>query len=272
MTTNTQGAADLIAALKEAQSAINSMKVEAETAAQGDEQMMLEACETISNEGLQADMAIRAALAFAAAQSKQETDATHLRELAAYRLTVENLEREIAAQQPAPSPAPAGWKLVPVEPTEEMLKAADDGDDAYTLRCFGPGVQRVMQGPYDHYCAMLDAAPTAQADTQPAQQGVSYAALPESFLEIPDVQDESGINAYYSREVVLECIDAALASHGQAPAHTPADSVLEDAEIDRIVPALEPVSEDFPAEWAVWKDRERIREELRAARKQGGAT
>lgn len=43
------------------------MKVEAETAGQGDEQMMLEACETISNEGLQADMAIRAALASAAA-------------------------------------------------------------------------------------------------------------------------------------------------------------------------------------------------------------
>ena len=52
-----------------------------------------------------------------------------------------------------------------------------------------------------------------------AQQG-AYAALPESFLEIPDVQDESGINAYYSREVVLECIDAALASHEQAPAAT----------------------------------------------------
>lgn len=31
-----------------------------------------------------------------------EADATHLRELSAYRLTVENLEREIAAQQPAP--------------------------------------------------------------------------------------------------------------------------------------------------------------------------
>ena len=48
------------------------------------------------------------------------------------------------------------------------------------------------------------------------RQGVAYAALPESFLEIPDAQDESGINAYYSREAVLECIDAALASHGQA--------------------------------------------------------
>lgn len=62
--------------------------------------------------------------------------------------------------------------------------------------------------------AMLAAAPAQPA----AQQGVAYAELSESFLEIPDVQDESGINAYYSREVVLECIDAALASHGQAPA------------------------------------------------------
>ena len=53
---------ELEEALSSAQQAINSMKVEAETAAQGDEQMMLEACETISNEGLQADMEIRAAL------------------------------------------------------------------------------------------------------------------------------------------------------------------------------------------------------------------
>lgn len=53
---------ELEEALTSAQQAINSMKVEAETAAQGDEQMMLEACETISNEGLQADMEIRAAL------------------------------------------------------------------------------------------------------------------------------------------------------------------------------------------------------------------
>lgn len=64
----------------------------------------------------------------------------------------------------------------------------------------------------DHVTALAAGQATA------AQQGAAYAALPESFLEIPDVQDESGINAYYSREAVLECIDAALASHGQAPA------------------------------------------------------
>lgn len=50
-------------ALQEAQRAINSMKAEAETAgAGGDEQMLQDAAEAISNEGLQADMAIRAAL------------------------------------------------------------------------------------------------------------------------------------------------------------------------------------------------------------------
>ena len=52
-------------ALIAARKAINSMKVEAETAAQGDEQMMLDACERISNEGLDASAAIDAAIAAA---------------------------------------------------------------------------------------------------------------------------------------------------------------------------------------------------------------
>ena len=50
-------------ALIAARKAINSMKVEAETAAQGDAQMMLDACERISNEGLDASTAIDAAIA-----------------------------------------------------------------------------------------------------------------------------------------------------------------------------------------------------------------
>lgn len=52
----------LVQALIGAQRAINSMKVEAETAAQGDEQMMLDACEQISNEGLEASLAIQAVI------------------------------------------------------------------------------------------------------------------------------------------------------------------------------------------------------------------
>ncbi|MDX0180891.1 hypothetical protein GOC16_08505 [Sinorhizobium meliloti] len=34
--------------------------------------------------------------------------------------------------------------------------------------------------------------------------------------------------------------------------------------IDRIVPAIGPVSENFVAEWDLWQDRKRIREELAA--------
>lgn len=45
-------------------------------------------------------------------------------------------------------------------------------------------------------------------------QGVQAApkAAPESFLDGADVQDESGVLAYYSREAVLACITAALES------------------------------------------------------------
>jgi hypothetical protein len=75
-----------------------------------------------------------------------------------------------AEAKPAPA-EPEGWKLVPVEPTPEMIEAANEGDDAYTLRCFGPGVQRVMQGPEDHWLAMLAAAPAAPAPVPEADFG-----------------------------------------------------------------------------------------------------
>lgn len=58
----------------------------------------------------------------------------------------------------SPPEGMAGWKWVPVEPTEEMLAAAHDGDREYTLRNFGD-VMTVMQGPYDHWAAMIAAAP-----------------------------------------------------------------------------------------------------------------
>jgi len=193
-TTNTQGAADLIAALKEAQSAINSMKVEAETAAQGDEQMMLEACETISNEGLQADMAIRAALAFAAAPSKQEADATHLRELAAYRLTVENLEREIAAQQPAPSAA----AVVNPDPHAELRKTWQPGQ-RWQARSFrngqwGPWTDAVASEPFwfphqDYRRHPDDLAPQPSTTAQAASSAV-LKAIREANMQLVRTGDD----------------------------------------------------------------------------------
>lgn len=85
--------------------------------------------------------------------------------------------------RPAPAEPQAvakGWKLVPVEPTAEMLKAADDGDDEYTLRNFGPDCQRVMQGPYDHYVAMISASPAAPAQPQAQSATLRQCTNPDS--------------------------------------------------------------------------------------------
>jgi Lar family restriction alleviation protein len=48
----------------------------------------------------------------------------------------------------APSALPAGWKLVPVEPTEDMLDAVDDLEE-------GAGYSRI-------YRAMLSASPPSE--------------------------------------------------------------------------------------------------------------
>jgi hypothetical protein len=79
---------------------------------------------------------------------------------------IERTEEAITAiKQARSAPAAKGWKLVPVNPTPEMLAAADQGDREYTLRNFGD-VQTVMQGPEDHYVAMLAAAPAQPAPVQ----------------------------------------------------------------------------------------------------------
>jgi hypothetical protein len=85
--------------------------------------------------------------------------AWHDANLAAYLERPEKDRRILYTTPPAAQPAVhEGWRLVPVEPTDEMLAAADEGDREYTIRNFGD-VQTVMQGPYDHYVAMLAAAP-----------------------------------------------------------------------------------------------------------------
>ena len=60
------------------------------------------------------------------------------------------------------------------------------------------------------------AAPGAAIDAREQED-------PEAFLDtgLADVQDESGINTYYSRNAVLECIAAALASRSEAPEARP---------------------------------------------------
>lgn len=74
------------------------------------------------------------------------------------KLCVALIEAKAAIAAARQERVPDGWVLVPREPTPEMLAAAHDGDVAYTLRNFGD-VMTVMQGPYDHWCAMIAAAP-----------------------------------------------------------------------------------------------------------------
>lgn len=59
-----------------------------------------------------------------------------------------------------------GFVMVPVEPTPEMLDAAYAGDREYTLRNFGD-IMTVMQGPYDHWCAMIAAAQAGAQEPKP---------------------------------------------------------------------------------------------------------
>ena len=98
------------------------------------------------------------------------------------------------------SVVPKGWKLVPEEPTPEMVKAAHDSDAAYSLRNFGPGFHLCQSGE-DHWSAMLAAAPQcpqpqAQWDAsqikQPGWDHV-FAAFVEGAREAranPDATDE----------------------------------------------------------------------------------
>jgi hypothetical protein len=67
--------------------------------------------------------------------------------------------RQFAALARPPA-LPPGWVAVPVEPTREMIEAADEADAEYTFRNFGDGASLQQQSGYDHYVAMLAAAPT----------------------------------------------------------------------------------------------------------------
>jgi hypothetical protein len=66
-----------------------------------------------------------------------------------------------SALRVAMAPKP-GFVMVPIEPTEAMLEAAHNGDREYTLRNFGD-IMTVMQGPYDHWCAMIAASQAGAA-------------------------------------------------------------------------------------------------------------
>lgn len=228
-------AADLIAALEEARSAINSMKVEAETAGQGDEQMMLEACETISNEGLQADMAIRAALASAPrpAPSAAVALSDDLRDrLVAISEAVADQDdraaqamlREIlAAPQPSPTPQADSQPALPKITAEDR-----------SFLHYNPNTDDVVEW----VCRYASAAITAdRAARAPAESVTAPAATPTAasiawtaLRDLTDPLGEAGVKIMgHVRIYAQRQYEAGLTEGRATPPAQAANSVLEDA-------------------------------------------
>ena len=78
----------------------------------------------------------------------------------------------------SPASAPAGWKLVPVEPTEEMVNAFKSAD-LTELRRYGVTISRLLVRFTQNYRAMLAAAPT-----QPASEDRKDATLKFAVREV----------------------------------------------------------------------------------------
>ena len=76
------------------------------------------------------------------------------------RMIQEALRTRPAQTEQQPVAVPEGWKLVPVQPTAEMLAAV-------TTSTFEPLRQEAMKMAREDYQAMLYAAPIAQTEQQP---------------------------------------------------------------------------------------------------------
>lgn len=86
--------------------------------------------------------------------SQSFTDREWRSESATWAAAWKAAKRHEAQAQPAPS-IPEGWKLVPIEPTYEMLEA---GEGTFVPTYTGTPVSV----PFDVYRAMLAAAPEAK--------------------------------------------------------------------------------------------------------------
>ena len=97
----------------------------------------------------------------APAMYKADADAWYSREFAGistrYLKVLEPCVRNEQAARRA-QVVPQGWRLVPIDPTPEMIDAADAVDGEYSRRAFGGAIHMPQSGE-DHWHAMLAAAP-----------------------------------------------------------------------------------------------------------------
>ena len=81
-----------------------------------------------------------------------------------------------------PEQEPVAWKLVPIKPTDEMLKAMDEcSTEGYDERLYAGHAASV-------YMAAVDAAPTPPQLKEPEQEPVAYMSHnKENFVSADDV-------------------------------------------------------------------------------------
>ena len=115
--------------------------------------------------------------------------------------------------------APSGWKLVPVEPTIEMIAALGWGGDE--VLAVGHGA--ISGGIADEYAAMLAAAPAAPAASNGAPE---LPPLPKADVEGGYYDAESGFTKKAMQEYALTYGRAILAAAG--PDAAPNVDVLRD--------------------------------------------
>lgn len=99
---------------------------------------------------------------------------------------------EQAARRAPAAPVPQGWKLVPVDPTQDMIDAADQSDREYSQRAFG-GAMHLSQSGEDHWHAMLAAAP------QPPEAAPVQMPTPDSYIF---QHEETGITQFVDAQQV----------------------------------------------------------------------
>lgn len=78
---------------------------------------------------------------------------------------------------PAAQGTVAGWKLVPIEPTDEMWKAADKQSEFCAIHNYG-----ASPSAEDYWHAMLDAAPLPSPEALPAS-GVNVEAIARAICK-----------------------------------------------------------------------------------------
>jgi hypothetical protein len=202
-------------------------------------------------------------------------------------------EIDVLLAAPPPSHAaqavvPAGWNLVPTEPTQAMLDAVVTSMDDFLL---GKEAEKQYR---EDWAAMLAAAP-AQPVAEPAGAVSEMVKFTDQSTANPiekarrylaHVANKKPNNPYlfddgYPRESIADDAAAALsvleqlaASHGQAPATAQADSVQEDAMRYRWL-RDQPFDEWKRIAWhvsgrspTIYADRDAA---IDIARKQGGA-